>query len=121
LAAVYVAAGRIEVRVEAEDVRFAVDRAVPCGLLLNELLSNAFKHAFPDGRGGQVRIGLRTDGARVRLAVEDTGVGLSAVLDPQHCPTLGMRLVHALVEQLQGRLRIQRQQGTAFLIEFVAY
>ena len=109
-------------------VRFGVDRldlgldlAVPLGLIINELVTNCYKYAFPAGRGGEITVGLRTgsDGGRV-LTVIDNGVGLPASLDPRNPLTLGLNLVNILTEQISGTLTIGREGGTAYAITFPA-
>jgi len=107
LAKSYATDHRVRVRVEVDELWMMIDRAVPCGLLLNELVTNALKHAFPDGRSGEVVVGLRRqEGLRV-LSVHDSGVGLPSGIDIAHAPSLGLRLVQALTQQLGGRLAIE--------------
>lgn len=102
-----------------DDVAIPLDKAVPCALVLNELVTNALKHAFPGGRRGRIRVELaRTDESHVRLAVSDDGVGLTPGLDVEHSDSLGLRLVTTLAEQLEARLRIQGQGGTSFELTF---
>jgi two-component sensor histidine kinase len=81
-----------------------LDRAVLCGLILNESVSNALKHGFPDRRSGAVRVGLRELPDGFVLSVADDGVGLPAGLPVQANRSLGMRLIHALASQLEGRV-----------------
>ena len=84
----------------------AVDKAIPCGLILNELITNALKHAFPGDRRGVVRVELRKEGAGdVLLAVGDDGVGVPPNFEPSRSPALGLQLVATLVKQLDGQLR----------------
>jgi two-component sensor histidine kinase len=107
--------GRDDVRIimDAEGVLIAIDKVIPCGLMVNELLTNAYKHAFPPGRGGSIRIGLRLDASGLaELAVEDDGVGLRPDFDPETQQTMGMRLVGSLAAQVGGRLRIEARKGT---------
>lgn len=109
----------IALDLEIEPVSLAVDKAIPCGLLLNELISNALKHAFPDARHGTVRVALRKAGdGEIVLAVADDGVGLSAHFDPAQSNSLGAQLVSTLVEQLDGRLEIAHSAGTTFSVTF---
>ncbi len=111
---------RITLTVVAEDVTLGVDDTVPCGLLINELLSNSLKYAFQDGRKGEIWIEAApvTD-EEVRLVVRDDGVGIPAEVDIRETNTMGMRLVIGLVEnQLGGRVEVDRQQGTRFTITF---
>jgi two-component sensor histidine kinase len=109
---------RIRLRLETEPVRLAVDRAIPCGLIVNELVSNAFKHAFPDGREGELVVSLRpAAGGGCVLRVKDTGVGFPEGLDCRSSPSLGLKLVDLLVRQVRGRIERRREQGTEFLLE----
>ncbi len=96
------AAAAIELRLEADEISLGIDAAIPCGLILNELISNALKHAFPGGRRGLVRVGIRArkDGG-LALTVEDDGVGFAAPRAPG-AETLGLTLVGALAGQLGG-------------------
>jgi two-component sensor histidine kinase len=96
-----------------------VDTAIPCGLIVNELVSNSLKYAFPDGKQGQIHVSMRKDGNdRFTLVVGDTGVGLPKGFDYQESPSLGLKLVHTLVDQLGGTVEIDRQGGTQFRITF---
>ncbi|WP_029000012.1 PAS domain S-box protein [Azohydromonas australica] len=96
----------------------AVDQAVPLSLMVSELLSNALKYAFPDGRGGTVRLQLRRAGQGVQLLVADDGVGLPPQLDPETGTGLGLRIVQALAGQIDARLELlERRAGVAFRIE----
>lgn len=115
------AAEHVRLRLKVEPIRLGVDTAIPCGLLLNELVSNAFKHAFPDRRGGEVDIGLaRSAEDRFLLTVRDTGVGVPLHVSLSNPDTLGLRLVSALVGQLQGEIRFDRADGggAAFTVQF---
>jgi PAS domain S-box-containing protein len=106
---------RIALGLEVEDVTLAVDKAIPCGLVLNELITNALKHAFPDGRAGTIRVDVRREPeGGLRLEVSDDGVGLPAGLDAQSCSTLGLVLVRTLARQLDARLEIEGSGGTTF-------
>jgi PAS domain S-box-containing protein len=114
-------AQRIALRTDMERVLLDIDRAIPCGLILNELLTNVFKYAFPEGRAGEIRLVLRADPARhVTLMVQDTGVGLPEELDFRYTESLGLQLVCMLTEQLGGTITLTRQGGTTFTLTFVA-
>lgn len=95
-----------------------LERAVPCGLVVNELVTNAFKHAFPDERRGEIRIELSTVDGELELVVADDGVGLPAGFDPAQSKSLGLQLVPLLVDQLQGRFQFENAQGTRFVLRF---
>jgi PAS domain S-box-containing protein len=102
----------IGVRVDAARVEIGLDLAVPLGLMLNELVSNSLKHGFPEGRHGQILVSAaREQGAAMRLSVEDDGVGLPDDFDRTSTRTLGLRLVHALGEQLRARFSIENRPG----------
>lgn len=109
----------LSLKVHAEPVWLAVQTAVPCGLLITELVTNSFKHAFPNGRVGEIHITLRQDpaGACV-LIVGDTGVGLPERLDSRATESLGWQLVRLLTEQLKGTIALKGQRGTTVTITF---
>ncbi len=109
---------RIRVVFDLEPIRLNIERAIPCGLILNELLTNAFKYAFPNGRSGEVRVSLRKQEDTIRLAVEDTGVGLSADLSSRRPKSLGMSIVNILARQLGGTLDITSNGGAKFVLTF---
>jgi two-component sensor histidine kinase/FixJ family two-component response regulator len=112
-------AQRIAVRTQFEEVWVNADTAIPCGLILNELLSNAFKYAFPQDMQGDIHVTLRADsGQGVTLTVRDTGVGLPEGLDFRATDSLGMQLVCLLAEQLRGMITLERRAGTAFTVTF---
>ena len=89
-------------------------------MILNELLSNALKHAFPDGRDGRVRIELspKDSGGRVTLSVSDDGAGLPPEVGFRNAQTLGLRLVRSLVQQLRGEAEVGRSGGTRISVSF---
>jgi len=109
----------IELDIDVSRVTFGIDLAVPCGLILNELVSNALKHAFPDGRKGAIRVALSHTAGHYALTVGDNGVGLPPDVDWRHeNGTMGWQLVHALTEQLGGEIDVQSDAGTAVTITF---
>jgi two-component sensor histidine kinase len=109
----------VDVRVRADDVSLGAEEAIPCGLILNELVSNALKYAFPEGGRGELRVAFRREGEQCfAVTVRDNGVGLPAEMDLDHPPSLGLQLVQMLTEQLQGTLEVDRQRGTCFRITF---
>jgi two-component sensor histidine kinase len=112
-------AQNVRLEVNVDDLHLEMDRAVPCGLIVNELVSNALKHAFPAGRAGNISVALRPDGpGRTLLAVSDDGVGLPAELDITRSDSLGLRLVGDLAEQLHGSVRMARDGGTTISVSF---
>ncbi len=111
----------IELKMDLQPVSLSVEIAVPCGLVLNELVSNAFKHAFRGRAGGEVTAALGTgpDG-RVFLRVSDNGVGLPAGMDWRQSRSMGLRLVHLLAGQLGATVEARTEGGTEFEMSFKA-
>jgi PAS domain S-box-containing protein len=109
--------GRIRSAVELEPIVFGVDLAVPCGLIINELVANALKHAFPGERQGELRVSMTAAPDHYTLTVRDDGVGLPPQLDYLRTETLGLQLVRMLTEQIGGHLRLERSSGTEFVIQ----
>jgi two-component sensor histidine kinase/PAS domain-containing protein len=107
---------RISLDMELDEIAFDVDTAIPCGLILNELLTNALKYAFPDGRSGNIHITLRAAAEQVTLRVRDTGIGVPAGFDFRNTESLGLQLVGMMTEQLGGTLTLTRGGGTTFTI-----
>jgi len=111
--------GQVQVEVDVQDISLAVDQAIPCGLIVTELVSNALRHAFPQGQGGRIYIHCADDGdGRYRVEVSDDGVGLPERPLYAGSDTLGLELVDMLVEQLHGHMEVERNQGTRFRITF---
>ena len=98
--------GRLQLRLNLAPVRLGIEQAIPCGLMVNELLSNCFKHAFPDGRAGEVQVQLQAvaDGSELRLRVVDDGVGLPVDFDLNRLTSLGLHLASDLARQIGGVL-----------------
>ena len=109
----------VNLKIEVETFLLNVEPAVPCGLIVNELVSNALKHAFPGGRSGEIHVKcVRTARDRVALTVADDGIGLPDSLNLKTAGTLGFQLITMLVRQLNGTLDIVRNGGCTFLITF---
>ncbi len=109
----------VHLDIEVEDVELPVDKAIPCGLIVHELLMNALKHGFPGSRSGRVRVGLSSVNGRVTLSVSDDGVGLPAGFDARTSPTLGVQLVSILAEQLDADLSVGSEHGASTELSFV--
>jgi two-component sensor histidine kinase len=93
--------------------------SVPCGLIINELLSNSLKYAFPDGRRGTIGVMLRrAENGMVVLTISDDGVGMPQGVDFRNPSTLGLRIVNILTEQLKGTLTLNPGSGTSFTVTF---
>ena len=110
----------IEIHADMADVSLPIGTSIPCGLILNELLSNALKHAFPEGREGRVTVSMKTARDRFVLKVQDNGIGFPAATDFQHPQSLGLELVKLLVEQINGTIDLRIRGGTTFTITFPA-
>ena len=107
----------LEIAVDADDLVWSTELAVPCGLIVNELVTNALKHAYPDGRQGRIRVELLANADReATVSVADDGIGMPDDFAPTS--SVGWKLVTALTEQLRGRLDIQTQGGTRITLRF---
>ena len=112
------AAGRVALKVSCDQVHLSIDTASPCGLILNELVSNALKHAFPDGRSGELRVELRDEAGCYSLTVADTGIGLPENFDWKQTNSLGLQLVDTLTKQIKGTMKTGGTGGASFRLEF---
>lgn len=128
--------GRIQLHYDLQAVSIAIKKAIPCGLILNELLSNAFKHAFPDHRSGAIWISLRelpprlvdngqefgfrrkNNFSQVELIVRDDGIGIVPEINISRCSSMGLQIVSLMVQQLRGRLEVNSKSGTEFKVYF---
>ncbi|MGO9307784.1 MAG: histidine kinase dimerization/phosphoacceptor domain -containing protein [Spirochaetia bacterium] len=116
----------VTMEIDVEEITLDMDILVPCGLIINELLSNALKYAFPEGRTGTIRAAMRQDAAETSaegsrtlvLTVSDDGVGLPADVDVSAPRTLGLRIVNTLVSQLHGTLVTGNGPGASFTLRF---
>jgi two-component sensor histidine kinase len=95
-----------------------IDTAIPCGLIVNELINNILKHAFPDGYIGKIELNLRRSGENVVLEVIDNGIGIPESFELDKSDSLGMQLIDTLVKQLDGIIEVKSLNGTRFIIEF---
>jgi two-component sensor histidine kinase len=109
---------RISWKVKADRLPLGVDRAIPAGLILNELISNSLKHAFPDGRSGSILIEGSKEGDLIRLSVADDGVGVADTVNPRKPKSLGLEIVNILCRQLKGALEMVCGRGTMFRVSF---
>ena len=107
---------KIKYKFEIETVYFTLDTSISCGLIANELLTNALKYAFPGKKEGYIFISLKKTEKGTELIIKDNGIGLPAGLDYRNTETLGLQLVNALVEQVSGELRFIPGKGSSFSI-----
>lgn len=116
---------RISLQLDVEDVSFTIDTAIPCGLIVNELIANCLKHAFPNVENGTITVALRKaepgekEEDRYELDVRDNGIGLPADLNVRETTSVGLQIVRILAEhQLQGSMKVRSNGGTEFRILF---
>ncbi len=110
---------RIHFRLEANDrVKLGIDDAIPVALMLNELISNSLKHAFPDGRKGEIFLRIEENQGKVRIELSDNGIGMPEGVQVNNTKTLGLKLIQTLVEQLNATMELARRGGTRFVLSF---
>lgn len=128
--------GTIRLNTDAGNVSLGIDSAIPCGLIVNELVTNSIKHAFPEGAAGEITVslhekteggksdtepeepGIRNPGCEIELVVSDNGIGMPVITDISKSDSLGMTLIYTLVKQLHGDIEVSRENGTEFRIRF---
>ena len=109
----------IKIRLDVADVRLSIDTSLPCSLIINELVSNALKYAFPGGREGEVFVSMHKDeSGACTLVVRDNGVGIPQEMDMEKVGSMGLLLVKLLVRQIGGTLAVRREAGTEYAIRF---
>jgi two-component sensor histidine kinase len=118
-----ISTNQVAPKLDIEDVPLGIDVAIPCGMLLNELVSNSLKYAFPDGKTGRVTVTLHTLGDGYELTVSDTGVGLPEGFQVEQAESLGLKLVAGWARQVQGEYTLGRSEqegvdGTQFRLVF---
>ncbi len=111
--------GKVRLQTQLAQVSLGIDLAIPCGLILNELITNAFTHGFRDGRQGEIRVMVGPGKSKgMILRVSDDGMGIPADMNPEQVNSLGLRLIRALTRQIDGRFEIRRAQpGTEATLE----
>lgn len=109
--------GQIQLSLETEEIPLTLDLAIPFGLLANELISNSFKHGFPNGRRGTVTISIHRVEGVVRMEVSDDGVGVGKKFDAEACPSMGLKLAASLAHQLGGSLKFTNAKGCRVEVE----
>ena len=113
----YSRAEGITATVDVEEIYLNIDTALPMGLLVNELVSNSIKHAFPEGNGN-INVKLESNGDEYILTVSDNGIGLPKSVDPFEASSLGLQLVISLSIQLEGDLNVHRNDETSYILVF---
>jgi hypothetical protein len=108
----------IVLNLDTESILLNLDNAIPCGLIVNELITNAFKYAFPLGKQGEINVSLKLVGNKVVLSVADNGVGIANEVDYKTTESLGFQLINSLVAQIGGELNYENVLGTKFTVSF---
>ena len=115
-----IAPEKARIEVHAGNILLPIQKAIPLGLMVNEIISNSLKYAFPDTRSGVISISLRREDDHYSLIIRDNGIGLPAGFDLNRTETLGMQLVISLAGQVQGTVAVNGTGGTEFRVEFPA-
>jgi two-component sensor histidine kinase len=105
---------------ELDEATMDIEASIPLGLMINEILSNAFKHAIPAGREGVIRVVLKNDpdSPNLFLSIADDGIGMPEGFSIENCKSMGLQIVQILVKQIEGQLTITGNGGTCFAISF---
>jgi two-component sensor histidine kinase len=125
-----VGSSEIQLILDVEDIFFEMDNAIPLGIIVNELISNSLKYAFPEGRNGKIHVKLYRDVNNKKkiltslcrhytLVVEDNGVGLPDSINFRNTSSLGLQLVNTLVDQINGEIELKNESGTKYTIQFI--
>ena len=109
---------RIHLQISGDKIGLDMDTAMPCGLLVNEIVSNSYKYAFPNQEKGTIQIDFKKNDNKIILFIQDNGVGFPEEYDLEKSESLGMQLIQALTSQLDGDLVVSRENGTSFKISF---
>jgi two-component sensor histidine kinase len=109
--------GTIKVQLDIEDINLNIDTAIPLGLIINELITNTIKYAFPQNEGN-ITIQLKSLPENMEITIADNGIGLPKNIKLENPETLGLQLVQSLVNQLDGKLKLNNDNGTEFKITF---
>lgn len=109
---------RIRVSLNTEPIGLDMDTAMPCGLLINEIVSNSYKYAFPGDRQGEIGIKFRRENGQILLEISDNGIGFPAGFDVEKAESLGMQLIQALTLQIDGQLEVEKDHGARFSVRF---
>lgn len=108
----------IKLNLDLDEYYLNIETAIPCGLIINELLTNSLKHAFPSGNNGEIYLGLHGDNGKIVITVKDDGVGLPPQIDIKKPDTFGLQLVYFLKKQIKGDIILDEGDGTSFKIIF---
>ncbi|MBN2079507.1 MAG: PAS domain S-box protein [Spirochaetes bacterium] len=112
--------GPVKTHLRIDDIVLSAGKLSPIGIIINELITNSMKHAFPDSRGGRITVTAAKKGNAVAITYADSGPGLPNALSFENSPTFGLQLVRLLVAQLGGTISIEKKKGTKYVISFTA-
>ncbi len=115
-----VEAKNIEMEYDIDEMHLSLNKAIPCGLIINELVTNSFKHAFKGAKSGKISIVLKRRGDRISLEIHDSGKGIPTDFDLEKSDSLGLKLVDILSQQLGGKFSWSQDEVIRFLVEFPA-
>ncbi len=110
--------GLIELKINVDDIFLDINTAIPLGLIVNELITNSLKHAFPDGMSGEIIVNFHPIDEHYEFTVKDNGIGFPEDLDFQNTESLGLQMVTSLTDQIDGEIELDRNNGTEFKITF---
>jgi two-component sensor histidine kinase len=99
-------------------VQLDIDRAIACGLIVTELVTNSLRHAFPQGRSGHINVRIEAHDEQIVLAVSDDGIGLPHQAQLDAFPTFGLQIARALTQQLEGTIEVDTRHGTSYEVQF---
>ena len=109
----------IKMNIDIEDVALNIETAIPCGLLIDEMVANSMKYAFPNRKTGKINIELHSDNNnKFTLIVSDNGVGIPEAVDIEKSDTFGMQLIKYLTKQLNSTIELDRKHGTKYTLQF---
>ncbi len=111
----------VTLEIGTDDIRLGVDAAIPCGIIINELVANSLKHAFPGDRTGEIAVSFREVDGNQQMIFRDDGVGLPADFDIDHPASLGWSIITALTSQLGGSIEFRCNSGSEVTITFPAH
>ena len=109
----------IQLNIDVDELMLNINTSIPLGLIINELVTNCLKHAFPKGKSGEINIKFHSQNDKYILEVKDNGIGFPEDIDYTNTESLGLRLVTSLTEQIEGKIEFNNISGTSFKIIFI--
>ena len=108
----------ISLVLDTDEVELSLDQAIPCGLIINEIVSNALKYAFPENKKGKIEVSVKEEAGVMKIYIADDGIGMKDDFDIEESDSLGLQLIYTLTEQLDGGIEFSGEKGTKYLITF---